>query len=110
MSVWTVRLYGLSFWGMDTLRGAAPFMGKGGGISPGGDWICPFTIDGRRPGCEDDRLRDVGPPPVADEDDELEVNEIADAFGNEVDASDTLDSVGEDVSELAGADIFERRW
>ena len=68
-----------------------------------------MTIDGRRPGCEDDRLRDVGPP-VADEDDELEVSEIADAFGSEVDASETLDSVGEDVSELAGADIFERRW
>lgn len=94
----------------DVLRGtAAPPLeaedGSGGRWSGVGD-IRPFTIDGRRPGCETERLR-----PVIAALDELELpgsDEWFD-FGTGLELADVIDSAGDDERVLGGADVFVRR-
>lgn len=109
-SVCTINwLFGLSLDGNDALRGTTdpfePVDGSGGRWSAVGD-IRPFTSDGRRPGCDAERLR----PGMATLDElELPGSDEAADFGKGLEPADVVDSAGDEERELGGADVFVRR-
>lgn len=76
--------------------------GRGGRGSRGE--IRPPTRDGRRPGCEEDRLRPGTVPIVV-----MPGNEAAD-LGCGLDPADAIESAGEVERELGGPDVFVLRW
>jgi hypothetical protein len=106
-----MRLFGLNLEGNDGLRGTVdpgrPLDGRGGRWSDVGD-ARPFIIEGRRPGCDIDRVR----PGTTTTPDELELpgsDEWADDFAIGFELADVVDSAGDDERELGGAEGFVRR-
>lgn len=96
-------MFGFNFDEVETLRpfGSA-LWGSGGRWGSKGD-IRPLTTDGRRPGCEEARLRPgVGAAP------ELE-GEVGILTGGCVNEDGGFDSVGDEEVVEGGADILLRR-
>lgn len=105
-SVWTRACgLGFNFEGKDVLRMPLlfnpPAVAGNGGRWSGGD-IPPPTRDGRRPGCDVERVRPIPKlvAVLAGRDDTIDLG---------TEPTDAVDSVGEDERRLGGAEVF-RRW
>lgn len=96
MSVCTVSCVVVNFDGKEAFRvGTGPFapaeLGRGG-RSVGDNR--PPTSDGRRPGCDDDRVRPI----------------FALDLGTGIDPADAMESAGDEDRGVGGAEVLALRW